>query len=59
MSILCMPISNYEGEVIGVAQIINKAGNGIFTVEDERVRKCAKKTQHAQQGILFLYQHMA
>ncbi|XP_071169821.1 cGMP-specific 3',5'-cyclic phosphodiesterase-like isoform X3 [Mytilus galloprovincialis] len=37
MSILCMPISNYEGEVIGVAQIINKAGNGIFTVEDERL----------------------
>ena len=33
-----MPILNYEGEVIGVAQIINKTtGNNIFTVEDEAV----------------------
>ncbi|KAK7496315.1 hypothetical protein BaRGS_00012480 [Batillaria attramentaria] len=35
-SILSMPISNYEGEVIGVAQIINKIdGNHEFTKQDE------------------------
>lgn len=38
-SILCMPILNYEGEVIGVAQIINKVtGNHEFTKQDEDVR---------------------
>ncbi|XP_056005407.1 cGMP-specific 3',5'-cyclic phosphodiesterase-like isoform X2 [Ostrea edulis] len=37
-SILCMPILNYEGEVIGVAQIINKvSGNHEFTKQDEDV----------------------
>ncbi|XP_062580014.1 cGMP-specific 3',5'-cyclic phosphodiesterase-like isoform X3 [Saccostrea cucullata] len=37
-SILCMPILNYEGEVIGVAQIINKVtGNHEFTKQDEDV----------------------
>ncbi|BFY98626.1 hypothetical protein BsWGS_01666 [Bradybaena similaris] len=35
-SILSMPILNYEGEVIGVAQIINKiTGNHEFTKQDE------------------------
>ncbi|XP_076439522.1 cGMP-specific 3',5'-cyclic phosphodiesterase-like isoform X2 [Babylonia areolata] len=35
-SILSMPIVNYEGEVIGVAQIINKiSGNHEFTPQDE------------------------
>lgn len=34
-----MPILNYEGEVIGVAQIINKVtGNHEFTKQDEDVR---------------------
>ncbi|KAK7582390.1 hypothetical protein V9T40_013835 [Parthenolecanium corni] len=34
-SILCVPISNYEGEVIGVAQIINKTdGSDAFTEHD-------------------------
>ena len=33
-----MPIVNYEGEVIGVAQIINKiSGNHEFTQSDENV----------------------
>ncbi|XP_064631077.1 cGMP-specific 3',5'-cyclic phosphodiesterase-like isoform X2 [Lineus longissimus] len=37
-SILCMPILNYEEEVIGVAQIINKAsGDHEFTKQDEQV----------------------
>ncbi|ESO86557.1 hypothetical protein LOTGIDRAFT_71258, partial [Lottia gigantea] len=37
-SILCLPIINYEGEVIGVAQIINKiSGNHVFTPADEEV----------------------
>ncbi|CAL1528489.1 unnamed protein product, partial [Lymnaea stagnalis] len=35
-SILSMPIVNYEGEVIGVAQIINKiSGNHEFSKQDE------------------------
>ncbi|KAK6185640.1 hypothetical protein SNE40_007829 [Patella caerulea] len=37
-SILCMPIINFEGEVIGVAQIINKInGNHVFSQADEEV----------------------
>ncbi|XP_046371544.1 cGMP-specific 3',5'-cyclic phosphodiesterase-like isoform X6 [Haliotis rufescens] len=37
-SILCLPIINYEGEVIGVAQIINKIdGNHEFTRQDEEL----------------------
>ncbi|XP_064603088.1 cGMP-specific 3',5'-cyclic phosphodiesterase-like isoform X2 [Liolophura sinensis] len=37
-SILSMPICNYEGEVIGVAQIINKVtGDHEFTTNDEQV----------------------
>lgn len=38
-SILCVPISNYEGEVIGVAQIINKTdGSDAFTEHDVQVK---------------------
>ena len=33
-SILCVPINNKAGEVIGVTQVLNKK-NGSFTVEDE------------------------
>lgn len=37
-SILCVPICNYEGEVIGVAQIINKTdGSDAFTDHDIQV----------------------
>ena len=37
-SILSMPIVNFEGEVIGVAQIINKiTGNHEFSNQDEDV----------------------
>jgi len=40
-SILCMPILDYEDEIIGVAQVMNKmAGEnqpGVFTKEDEQV----------------------
>lgn len=36
--ILCMPICNYEGDVIGVAQIINKTdGSDKFTHRDIEV----------------------
>ncbi|CAG9817476.1 unnamed protein product [Phaedon cochleariae] len=36
--ILCMPICNYEGDVIGVAQIINKINNSEeFTAKDVRL----------------------
>jgi len=30
-AILCMPICNYEGDIIGVAQIINKTNGGYIT----------------------------
>ena len=39
-SILCMPILDYEQEVVGVAQIMNKMADGKtveFTQEDEKV----------------------
>lgn len=38
-SILCMPICNYEGDVIGVAQIINKIDGSQeeFTLHDVEV----------------------
>jgi phosphoserine phosphatase RsbU/P len=34
-SILCMPMKNREGVIIGVFQLLNKK-NGVFTPEDER-----------------------
>ncbi|KAM3850997.1 dual 3',5'-cyclic-AMP and -GMP phosphodiesterase 11A [Vipera latastei] len=37
-SLLCMPIRNSDGEIIGVAQVINKTPGGIpFTDDDEKV----------------------
>lgn len=37
-SLLCMPIRNSDGEIIGVAQAINKNSNGnLFTEDDEKV----------------------
>ncbi|KAJ8352013.1 hypothetical protein SKAU_G00234890 [Synaphobranchus kaupii] len=38
-SLLCMPIRNSDGEIIGVAQAINKdPGDALFTGDDEKVR---------------------
>ncbi|XP_014832230.1 PREDICTED: dual 3',5'-cyclic-AMP and -GMP phosphodiesterase 11A, partial [Poecilia mexicana] len=37
-SLLCMPIRNSDGEIIGVAQAINKTSSGeLFTEDDEKV----------------------
>ncbi|XP_019945560.1 dual 3',5'-cyclic-AMP and -GMP phosphodiesterase 11A [Paralichthys olivaceus] len=37
-SLLCMPIHNSDGEIIGVAQAINKNSNGeLFNEDDEKV----------------------
>uniref|UniRef100_A0A8C9Y9K1 Phosphodiesterase n=1 Tax=Sander lucioperca TaxID=283035 RepID=A0A8C9Y9K1_SANLU len=37
-SLLCMPICNSDGEIIGVAQAINKTSSGeLFTEDDEKV----------------------
>ncbi|XP_076858975.1 dual 3',5'-cyclic-AMP and -GMP phosphodiesterase 11A isoform X2 [Brachyhypopomus gauderio] len=37
-SLLCMPIRNSDGAIIGVAQAINKSPNGaLFTEDDEKV----------------------
>ncbi|XP_014360109.2 dual 3',5'-cyclic-AMP and -GMP phosphodiesterase 11 isoform X3 [Papilio machaon] len=36
-SLLCMPIKDINGEVIGVAQVINKQSDGPFTANDEKV----------------------
>lgn len=37
-SLLCMPIRNSDGEIIGVAQAINKSPMGaLFTEDDEKV----------------------
>src|SRR5919201_813177 len=35
-SVLCGPVKSFEGEIIGVVQVINKHG-GAFTKEDERL----------------------
>lgn len=38
-SLLCMPIRNSDGEIIGVAQAINKTPGGApFSDDDEKVR---------------------
>ncbi|GAB6024627.1 hypothetical protein CHUAL_009771 [Chamberlinius hualienensis] len=34
-SILCMPIKNANGHIIGVIQLINKVGGGFYTKNDE------------------------
>lgn len=40
-SILCFPILNYEEDVVGVAQIMNKTdGSNEFTQADEEVIQC-------------------
>lgn len=36
-TLLCMPIKDINGEVIGVAQVINKQGDTCFTTSDEKV----------------------
>lgn len=39
-SLLCMPIRNSDGEIIGVAQAINKTSSGeLFTEDDEKVSR--------------------
>ncbi|KAK8747845.1 hypothetical protein OTU49_016178, partial [Cherax quadricarinatus] len=54
MSVLCMPVCNYEGEVIGVAEIINKKnGTNEFTRQDVEVFRryltfCGIGIQNAQ-----------
>ena len=36
-SLVCMPVCNYDGEVIGVAQIMNKEKGAVFTEMDLKV----------------------
>jgi len=36
-SILCVPMRDQHGEITGVIQVLNKAGGGPFTVEDEEL----------------------
>lgn len=36
-ALLCMPIKDINGDVIGVAQVINKRGDTPFTEQDEKV----------------------
>ncbi len=36
-SILCLPLRNNEGRVVGVTQMINKQGGGLFLAEDEQL----------------------
>lgn len=44
-SLLCMPIRNSDGEIIGVAQAINKSSSGeLFTEDDEKVNCVVKVT---------------
>lgn len=34
-SILCVPMKNHHGRILGVIQVLNKRHNGYFTTEDE------------------------
>ncbi|XP_023708360.1 dual 3',5'-cyclic-AMP and -GMP phosphodiesterase 11 isoform X1 [Cryptotermes secundus] len=36
-TLLCMPIKDFNGDVIGVAQVINKQNDNCFTSNDEKV----------------------
>lgn len=36
-ALLCMPIKDGSGDVVGVAQVINKHGDQCFTAADEKV----------------------
>ncbi|CAH1973376.1 unnamed protein product [Acanthoscelides obtectus] len=52
-AVLCMPICNYEGDVIGVAQIINKRPSGEFDAHDAELFQryltfCGIGVQNAQ-----------
>uniref|UniRef100_A0A8C4S0X5 Phosphodiesterase n=1 Tax=Erpetoichthys calabaricus TaxID=27687 RepID=A0A8C4S0X5_ERPCA len=48
-SLLCMPIRNSDGEIIGVAQAINKNPEGeVFTEDDEKVRMALQAISNAQ-----------
>lgn len=38
-ALLCMPIKDASGDVIGVAQVINKLNCERFSENDEKVRK--------------------
>lgn len=40
-ALLCMPIKDSSGDVIGVAQVINKLNGECFTEADEKVSKQA------------------
>lgn len=58
-SLLCMPIRNSDGEIIGVAQAINKSSSGeLFTEDDEKVisytceYRCCVKIAHAARCLL-------
>jgi hypothetical protein len=60
-SILSMPIKDNEGEVIGVAQAINKVTNRNqpFTEHDEKVCKILKGTLCLRNTYLFNYLEMS
>lgn len=47
-SLLCMPIRNSDGEIIGVAQAINKTSSGeLFTEDDEKVISSLHTSDHS------------
>lgn len=57
-SMLCLPLSNYHGERIGVIQVLNKQNGGAFTAADEELlhelaAQAAISIENAQ-----LYQHL-
>lgn len=42
-ALLCMPIKDSSGDVIGVAQVINKLNGEHFSETDEKVKKNPKE----------------
>ena len=53
-ALLCMPIKDSSGDVIGVAQVINKLNGEYFSETDEKVKKLLSLSHALYLLILFL-----
>lgn len=53
-ALLCMPIKDVSGDVVGVAQVINKqGGDSCFTANDEKVHQQIMIIKHSHTHIFY------